>query len=411
MGDTNRMKINRLSLFVFAVFYLTPIFDALTGFLVLSQIISENFIGSPSQILRGVILLLSFRFLSRKGMSLFFAFLLFFLFIEIISFFFHARIDGFITALVFTYKLLFPIAIYFALKNIIANKMLSLESINRLFFNSGFLYSIGIIIPFILGIGFSTYASGAFGTKGLYASGNGIGMFLGIISVFSYQQSINRTSNIDLIKFSIILIALVLVGTKAALIFIVLLMLLYYSKRAFNTKLVLILSFIGILSYLGTQFFDAFSTVYDVVVYRYKTSDSFLTFILSGRNHTIENAFKEYSTEGSLFFRPFIGSGSFLSFRSPLKEIGIFDTLETDFFDIFFMYGIFGLSIYLTVLFKAIYMALKKKLTWLGIFICVVFAHSLIAGHVIFNGMSIMGVIMILINIHFQNSRAKQIYA
>lgn len=84
--------------------------------------------------------------------------------------------------------------------------------------------------------------------------------------------------------------------------------------------------------------------------------------------------------------RWFIGAGSYVSFQDP-TAVFQYDTLESDVFDIFFMYGLAGVVAYCQMFAYGAIM-LKKHiyflLTW-GL----LFMHSLFAGHVIFNGMSI----------------------
>jgi hypothetical protein len=103
-----------------------------------------------------------------------------------------------------------------------------------------------------------------------------------------------------------------------------------------------------------------------------------------------------------LFYRNILGGGSFLSFRDPAEFVPAFDTLETDLFDVFFMYGIIGVAVYCGITLMGTYTALIRRMPMLMFFFLVVMAHSLVAGHVIFNGMSVLGVVLLLLIANFQ---------
>ena len=71
-----------------------------------------------------------------------------------------------------------------------------------------------------------------------------------------------------------------------------------------------------------------------------------------------------------------------------------FDTLERDFYDIFFMYGINMLIIYFIYIFKySVSGILKKNLFFTIGFLCVA-GYSLLAGHTLFNTMSGLGIVV-----------------
>lgn len=401
------MKISihrRLSvsvIFLIALFYLTPLFDAITGFLVLNEIFSESFIGSPSQLIRVAIIIASTTFLRRKDIYCLIGILLYFLLIEFIAFALYRQLAGVFTSFMFTYKLIFPVVVYLVLKNMIQKGILSVADIHRYMFNSGVIYALGVIIPFVLGIGFATYGEGTFGSKGFFSSGNGLGIYLGVIAALSVDQGMDRDSIYSRLKFLAIFIALILVGTKAAMILLIIVMLFVFNRLNSLVKAMLILS-IGVVLYSYSDvLLEAMSTVYDVVVYRYQRSETFWEFIFSGRDDYVINAFKEYNTDGILSYRIGIGGGSFLSFRDPSFYVPAFDTLETDFFDVFFMYGVIGLSIYIFLLTYGFYKSAMKKDYGAFIIWWALSFHSLIAGHILLNGMSVIAIVIIIVTLKY----------
>lgn len=387
--------------FVFGLFYVAPFIDALTGYLVLSGITSESSIGSPSQLLRGCLFLMSISFIRKSSVNTFYFFAIYFISVEILNFFLYTNIKGLVIALVTAYKLLYPICIYLALKNLVFKQVLSFDDIKKLFFNSAFLYSIGIIVPFFLNIGFPTYEDGGFGTKGFFASGNGLGMFLGVMLLFLYQQGMYKTSRKDLIKFACVVLAVVFIATKATAIFLIIFLILLFLRLSAWLKTLIAFTLLTYIYIKYDEIISAIKIMFDVIAYRYETSPDFFTFILSGRNIMIRQAFEEYSIEGFYALRPIIGSGTFLSFRDPANNPQFFDMLESDLIDVFFMYGILGVAIYGYIFLKPAFFFFQKKL-WIPLLLfSTVLFHSILAGHVIFNGMSILGVILMYIYTSF----------
>lgn len=387
-------KISLKKVFLWGLFFIAPFVDAINGYLVLSGITSEGFIGSPSQLLRGVLFIWAVNYVPRKYSPILYFFVVYFLVIEISSFFYYIHLRGAIIALVTIYKLIYPIAIFLALKGLLNSGFITFEKLKIYFFKSAFLYALGIVLPFLLGIGYPTYIGGGFGTKGFFASGNGTGMFLGIISLFCYHEKIYKLSKLYFFMYLIIVLGVFFIATKATAIFLLLLTLLFFLQLPNMIKgLVAIL----ILAFLYNSYdilMDNINVMFDVIMYRYENSPNFMTFILSGRNNMVSDAFEQFDTGGLYFLRPIFGSGTFLSFQNPSGNSQIFDMLETDIVDVFFMFGVIGVLIYLHIFLKPVYFFFLNRL-WVPLLLFIaVFFHSLLAGHVIFNGMSIMGVVL-----------------
>jgi hypothetical protein len=92
--------------------------------------------------------------------------------------------------------------------------------------------------------------------------------------------------------------------------------------------------------------------------------------------------------------RFFTGGGSILSFQK--LDNFKYDTLETDLFDIFFMYGIAFALIYLFIIFYFLYKTLEQKKYILFLLFLLMSFHSIMAGHIIFNAMSFIIVILLM---------------
>jgi len=133
-----------------------------------------------------------------------------------------------------------------------------------------------------------------------------------------------------------------------------------------------------------------------VIIFRYNVN-TFSQFILSMRDNYITNAIYHYSNEGALVLRNIFGTGLFMSFRNPGEINLIYDTLETDLFDLFFAYGIIGALVYIYIIMNSIVFSFVRKQIYLLLIWILVAGHSIMAGHVLFNGLSIISAIMVYV--------------
>ncbi len=375
-------RLNERSFILCFIFYCLPFFDMMTGFLVVKGTIAEGSLASPSQVGRAVagILLLYAASKNRMGTSWLFI-LLWMIIVELQaglgfgpSF---GVIFGFATVYKLTYFwLLFTVLAYYAKQNI--HDLGKFLKYNLIFI------SCSIIFSAITGVGNPTYGWG-FGTKGFFASGNGLGLYLGIGGlILLLLQHYRMYLNVSLTTYILIILGTLLIGSKTALLlsFLLLVGRLWLSSRR-------VLSFLfvgGLLIWFSPQILHISMLMFDVIVLRYQNSDSILEYLASSRIDYISNAFEIYYSKDIDLIRWFIGAGSYVSFQDP-NAVLQYDTLESDVFDIFFMYGLAGVVAYCLV-FAYGAIILKQHiyflLTW-GL----LFMHSLFAGHVIFNGMSI----------------------
>lgn len=381
-------SISRTQAILDYIFVFSPIIDAFTGFLVLNGFITEGSLFSPSQIGKIILLLICLIQVYKRNQKSFNLIILvcFYVFIiELISFiYYQTPFYGWSIGIVQLYKVIYLFSIYFYLKELLKDKIISFSELLNRIVGSGFVYSLILVFTTILGFNSPTYSNGTFGSKGVFASGNGLSIFLGCISSIALYQYIIRKNKKNLFTFIFIWLSATLVGTKASIVFLLLnsLILFVYGKTI--TKLVFILAFF----FLWVILFDIFKIIFDVIIHRYQNSESLKSFLASGRDNYIKDAFLQYEINGLQSIRIFFGSGAFVSFRSNIDDMRVFDTLENDFFDIFFMYGVNGILLYFIIILKNIFRRNTNKQSLLKlIFICVC-SYSLIAGHTLFNSMS-----------------------
>lgn len=378
-------KITYKSFLLFYFFVVLLIFDMLNGFLVTNKYISTGGIFSPSQLGRviGTAILVYYCYLFKVS-KLWIIPLFYLVLVELISsIWFSNSIFAFTYGIVTAYKI-----IYLYLLSLVFIKLFR-ESFDLITFIEYFklnltIVGISLIIATMTGLGTDTYTGGGLGVKGFFSSGNALGFYLG--SGLLILLAIRRTAlNVKITTKHILFLCFctIIVGTKTAIIFslVTVLILLYESKY----KYVLVLSLFFILYFYFNYLLKTLSELFTVLVFRFENAPSIISFIASGRLEYVTNAIDTFFSQDNSWLRILFGSGAFVSFRVP-SESGVFDTLETDIFDVLFMYGLVGCIVFSVTMMWLVY--------WLrvnGIFFIVavlLVLHSFIAGHVLFNGMS-----------------------
>ncbi|MBQ4767923.1 hypothetical protein F9U42_12345 [Pectobacterium versatile] len=399
---------NSKEFFFFYFLFVLLIFDMINGFLVTNNLIATAGISSPSQIGRLLAIVISVFFLWRVKSNLSWLFFsLYILALEAIcGLFFSLELSSVIYGFINSYKL-----IYLALVTVVFLKLIKTQGDLGYFLLlfKWHLYIVGgsLFFSIITGIGADTYDGGGLGTKGFFASGNSLGLYLGLSTIFLIiirRYYIGSYIKLSWLGVFFLISSTVLVGTKTAVI----LAFLSLFQLFYNTKLkwVLFATFSTFCIYFLNEISEQFQNAFTVLVFRYNNAPNIIYFLGSGRIDYVFDAFDVLYSQDSFFVRLIFGGGSFLSYQNPI-DIEAFDTLETDFFDVLFMYGFVGLFIYLVLFF---YM-MKKSFSEKKIFLIVIllFGHSAIAGHVLFNGMSgfLISVLFIIVSkIHFLNEKS-----
>ena len=386
------MIINFRTIFFYLFFFVSPFVDALTGFMLFNGIISEGSLFSPSQLFRLILTIFAFYFLKFSEALFVMSIIILFLILELSSFWLHHNFTGFLLSMVYAYKLVFIILVFFVLRSSEYSNMQLL----RYFVIGSFIYALVLVLSVVLGVGEATYAQGAGGSKGFFASGNGLSLFLGVSSILAYYYYVQHRTKSNLVYYLVILIGTAIVGTKASIFFILvnLGVFLYYNRKGFY----LLGSFLVL---LGIVFFDkivaVFDVAFEVIIFRYNASSSLGAFLASGRDAYVKNAFNVFTDSGLHTVRSIIGSGLFLSFRDYNDLDLPYDTLESDLFDVFFSYGLLGVLIYLSIILIGMYISLSKSQYILFIAWSSVCAYSMIAGHMLFNSMSNISFLVLFI--------------
>jgi hypothetical protein len=309
--------------------------------------------------------------------------------LEMFFFFLHNSTYGYISGWVYNIKILYLVTIGMCLHNFVRLDFLSFENLIFHIRNYVLITSILTILPFAFDFDYKTYEGAQFATKGMFASGNALGVVLGVGSLISLYYFRIKSNFINFLSYLVISFALIMVGTKAASIFFLasVFSLLFY-KRKLHSILISLFFLSSIILFYGSEILGAVSIVYDVVLLRFQ-NPSFIGFLLSSRDEFFDSALNEISFDGLYFLRFLFGFGAFLSYRTP-GDIAYpyVDILESDALDVFFMYGLIALIFYIALILFFSLNFLKLRFYFIFFIFLLYILHSLIAGHVLFNGMS-----------------------
>lgn len=371
------------------IFLCLPFFDMVNGFLVVRGFLPEGGLASPSQLGRLLATALLAYVAVKNKLSAMWVFV--FVLCSLLEFVaairsgnFFGVVYGVMTAyrLAF-FSLLFTVLLFFTHQDI--------RGVGRFLKCNLLFIAMSIVFASVSGLGNSTYGWG-FGTKGFFASGNGLGVYLGVAALtLLLMKHYGLYRDVSVLSLVIACMGMFSIGSKTAIVLALLTLFMLAWLSRFRTLLFSLLALA--LLYLSPYILNVTSVAFDVIIIRYKNSDSVLEYLTSARLEYVTHAFSVIESQGVGVWRWLFGGGSLLSFQNPYAQIG-FDTLETDPFDILFMYGMFGLSVYVMLCVYGMTLYRGCRYFLLGWLLMVL--HSVFAGHVIFNGMSVTMMALLL---------------
>lgn len=365
-------------------FIAAPIVDALTGSLVLTGIMPPGSLFTPSQVFRlGFILVFLSSFAtSRRRAWLYVISVIALLLLESAHGLTFRSLSGLLSAYSTPAKILFACLLFDAL--LIAR--VETDRLLRVFVLSAIMYAVPILVGIVFSVGFDTYATG-FGSKGLFASGNALSVTLGAGFALAITLDQRISTAQSLISVLVLALATFSIGTRGAYAFVLVVLLLAVVGGWRRVALFPAIVGSGFVAFRNLDSVVA-SRVFRVITTRFSNA-SFITFLFSGRDQKLITGLEALVDRRSLLIPVLFGSGSYMSFRTtPASE---FQLIEQDWADAFFFYGALGLVFYVAFLGYATGVAVKgaKNGYWAGAAVIIlVVVHSLLAGHVVFNMMS-----------------------
>jgi hypothetical protein len=374
------MSFTKVVLFI--LFAGLPFLDMVNGYLVLTATIEEGGRFSPSQLSRAFASFLLVIYVIKEKLHFHWLWVLLIgLAGETIYAVISQSINGFLFGIITVYRVVYLVL----LMQVLAHMFTTCPSLVFRYLKLNLIIIAGsIILSYVLGVGFSTYGWGA-GTKGFFASGNGIGLYVGILTLFLISLSFYYSRfRIHPVVIFMSISALLLIGSKTGFIFAMLSILALMLRSKYRVYLIPMLLLMFISSY--NQLIIIITSFLDVVISRFANADSFLDFMASSRITYVLEALEIFHSNDPSVLRYLFGAGAYLSFQEA-GSILRFDTLETDFFDMFFMYGFLGIFLYCGFI---VYGIFKFRSHFYFILVWLMLAsHSILAGHVLLNAMSL----------------------
>lgn len=266
-------------------------------------------------------------------------------------------------------------------------KKVKIEILIKVLNDSSIVMIIVYFLSIVTGFGRSTY--GDSGYKACFNASNSLTIVLVILAGFQLTLFFINKKKSKLIYFMILSIFIFLTGSKSGIVFLILFtayMLRPKVNKVFLRKLVIVAGITVTLYYLLSHKFDLqMQAIIYRMTYFLKNSNSTIEYALSGRNNLLMagwDAYKDNFTIVSLF----IGNGSYSMhiLIGKLSGWGILKSIEMDFFDIFFCFGMMGiLSTYFLAIKTAGLRDLRKyniSPVYFLFWMCIVF--SILGGHV-----------------------------
>jgi hypothetical protein len=229
-----------------------------------------------------------------------------------------------------------------------------------------------------------------------------------LISLYIYNR---RKKIADLIVYIITLITCYLIATKGTLLFSAVNLLIIFYLMKWRYKLVSVFFVFIFISIVSDEVINLLLQSIDVIKFRYERSPNFILFLTSGRISYLGYALDQYNLDGFAFFRLFFGFGAFQSFRATDFDFDLGKQqyyLEAELFDVFFIYGIFGMVCYLLFFILTFVAGYKNKRFFFLIPWALCTIYSMFAGHMIFNGMSILAIVVLFNLMVYRDTESTQ---
>lgn len=400
----NRPSLSSLSLPTLTcvlLFLVSPYIDAITGFLVNRGVLGEGGAGTPSQLFRffvTALMLVQIKDVKHWRITCFM--LIWIITIECVNMFNHQNLGWLVLGIVYSYKLVFGLLVYFLFREYFNKGSVDFDKLQNYIISMTVSYVLIILFCDFAGLSSSSYPGANLGSKGPFAGGNGMGVFLGGASFVVLNKYIKNGGWKLLILYLLTVKVLFGLMSKAGLLFSLVGLLILFMRQNKWLKI----SVFALISGAVIMYWDKIAKIsesaFSMIIWRMKRSDSIWEIVLGGREQYLaEMANYDYESATQIV-KLIFGGGYKLSFRDPnsfyYDPNGIF-IIEADFFDIYFMYGFFGIVLYFMVFYSGFKTPSSKGIYVIKTGWAILFIHSALAGHVMNNGAALLLLPCILI--------------
>ncbi|MTD38460.1 hypothetical protein GIX45_07440 [Erwinia sp. CPCC 100877] len=377
---------------------LIPVIDMINGY----NLLNETSLGSKVGILFRIatLFLLGFIILykiSRKYLILLYTLLTLLISVVVINYFRTQSVAGLADEITYATKLVLPIFYVLGISNAVNRKIIKPDTINKVlvFFSVGVPFT--LIIPVLLGVGYTSYALGG-GFKGFYFSNNELNVLMISITIYVFWQLIETKKRVYLLLLLLNIFAMLMIGSKTSIACIAVLVVLYIFKKFNIFSIIKVLVGAVIAGTISSLLFQSF---FENLVFRFQYyyivtegNDNILNFFFSNRNLRVQPAFTKIYLTGSInsLLNFLFGYGHYQQFDANR----LYSIMEMDILDTLIWYG-FLVTIYIAGFYIwLMYKGFKSHVSrgFLVIYI-IIFIFSLLAGHVMYSALAggIFGII------------------
>ncbi|WP_240616011.1 O-antigen ligase family protein [Listeria kieliensis] len=304
-------------------------------------------------------------------------------------------------ALVFVKYFLWALIPYYFAQH---KKSFKQVNLNALFLWISFLFTIELIVPYFLGIGYKTYDHSDAGYKGFFFANNDTSLAFIVSITFTARAllaALQKTWNLRVLFLTVLLFgnlfSLLLLGTKTGILYGILVYVfsLFYLLFKATYETVLHKISIWLISLFSCSWIVLFGFrymaelvqgTYERIIYFYYLYDGNLIRLLtSSRSHFLENGWQYFLSDPHMPLTLLFGQG----FEYRLEHFERLGLIEMDFFDAFFGLGFLGVLLLFLLLGYFAFKAFQpgKRSIYSFVFV-VIIVYSFFAGHVLFSALS-----------------------
>ncbi|MBC2370205.1 hypothetical protein HBP99_16360 [Listeria booriae] len=265
-------------------------------------------------------------------------------------------------------------------------------------------FTLGLLIPYVLGLGNQTYENSDAGYKGFFFATNDTTIALMISATFTgwafikalvAKKQLRSTSLAALYLGN--LICLIILGTQTGILYGILLTVGILINYLISQKTIMLSSrlitfavavvVLIVLVVVGKDFIvSAVSGTYNRIIYFYRLYNGDLVRLLtSSRSDFLQAGFQEFVSQNNSFMIPVIGFG----FEYRTIHFGRMGLIEMDFFDGLFAFGFLGVIVTTAIILYFFILSFRKgnrNIYSIAYFVLLFYSFS--AGHVMFSALS-----------------------
>lgn len=379
-------KINIIQKIYILLLAITPLIDSLNGYFIKSDITKGVSIGD---IYRGIIfvfiLCIWSRYISKVNLVLILVIIGYLFSITLVQLLFQVSRESLISEILNVAQWSIIFILFFSYLDLNRAKILNFTIIEKIFKIWCIITPLTLIIPYFLGIGFNTYYDT--GYKGFYYATNAITYFLIILFLYNVFKLVRNITIFGLIKAAMTVFSIAMLGTKSGYVSIIIIpilcIIIQFKKnllKGFLAVFMIAITFVSV-SYL---FLEIYSQQIIKILGRHsyfsQNSDSFISFITTGRSDRVNMYYSYIKDTKNYIFRVFFGSGYHIE-----KKLG---AIEMDYFDAFFMFGLIGLIIIISFTIYVFNKRIKKNNELFIIAYGITIVFSILGGHIWNNALS-----------------------